>query len=145
MPNDGTVNGYWIEPSGVVTAVALPKLPAGTAQGSVQLTYGSRSPLDPAMYEIAISKCPGVIDPTGVGTNSGAACYFGSNIAANQVLPWYGKNSVTGTLSQLAASGNCVADESQGPWYANIRYTYTGCLAGPDKCGQQIQWNAAGP
>jgi len=145
MPNDGTAHGYWIEPTTVVTAIPLPTLPAGIAQGSVQLTYGSRTYGDPSMTEIAISKCPGVIDPSGTTTlNSGSSCYYGSSNPANAALFWYARNSTRGSLAILASRGNCTADETQGTWYANIRYTYTNCNSGLNQCGQQIQWNKGG-
>jgi len=161
MANDGTTNGFWIEPTGVITAVALPTLPSGTAAGVLSLTYGVFSAQDPQNYEIQISKCPGVIDPnvpvggSGSGTqNLGGQtvpgyCYYTSTNPNLVALGWYARPSTSPvrSLSQLALGGNCVADESQqGTWYANIRYTYTSCTqAGTNKCGEQIQWNNNGP
>jgi hypothetical protein len=142
VTNDGTPNGYWLQPTGVITAMQLPSLTAGYASGSVQMTYGSRTPAGTAMYEISISRCPGLIDPTGTSTGAGPYCYFGSSNPTSLSLVWFARSSSTyGALGTLAAKGYCVADETQGPWYANLRYTYSTCAYGPGNCGEQIQWN----
>ena len=142
VSNDGSPSGYWLQPTGVITAMQLPSLPSGYASGSVQMTYGSHTPGGTTLYEISISRCPGIIDTTGASTGAGPYCYFGSSNPTSLSIVWFARNSSTyGALGTLPAKGYCVADETQGPWYANLRYTYSTCAYGPGNCGEQLQWN----
>jgi hypothetical protein len=147
------ISGSYIMKSGVVYALKLPALPSGIAEGAVQLSYSAVSAKDPSVYEISVSKCPGIIDPAGTQGPSPqpalpgqpySACYFVTNNGFSPSQPWFGKPSVYyGDKPALVAGNQCWAGESEGTWYANVRLTYTTCNFG--SCGEMIQWQSISP
>ena len=140
--------GSFVLPSGAIGSLPLPATINGHASAQVQLTYSVYTASTQTNVEISVSRCPGVIDPTGALTGMNpAVCYFASFTSADATVDWYGK-LVDGVTS--ASTGKCMALEtgqpgSNGPYYANIRYTYTsaGCPYGT--CGEMLQWNDRTP
>lgn len=132
---------FFVLPPNAVGTLPLPKTLSGQSGGQVQLTYGTYTASTQTLVEISISKCPGVIDNTGGSlTGSNPACYFSSFTAADAQVDWVAKLINGATVS----ASKCMALESNGTFYANIRYTYTtsGCTyGGGNGCGEQIQWN----
>ena len=105
---------------------------------SVVLTQGQQ-PSTPAgvVTEFYVSRCRGVIDPNGV-----PQCYFRSTFVNNNTITIY-RSAVNGWTDQatLGAQG-CWAPESEGPWYANVRWTYASCPFA--SCGFSMQWTSGG-
>jgi hypothetical protein len=111
----------------------LPSTASNWSSGQIKLSETSNSP-DPAVTEISISKCPGVIDTT-------PGCYARSPFKNLNDLTWMERPSQgVDNPTTAAAFGICYAAASQGQWYVNVRYTYNGCsLAGG--CAFNISWS----
>lgn len=101
---------------------------------SVVLTQGQQ-PSTPAgvVTEFYVSRCRGVIDPSGV-----PQCYYRNVFVNNNAITIY-RAPVMGWTDQatLGVQG-CWAPESEGPWYANVRWTYASCPFA--SCGFSMQW-----
>src|SRR4051812_32314270 len=86
--------------------------------GQVAFDMTSTSPAS-GTVEISINHCQGAIDTTP------GACY------SNYFVP----NAVNWSEVSTAALNQCQADpNSNGPWYVNVRFNYTGCGYGQN-CG----------
>jgi hypothetical protein len=121
-------------PSGYIASFPIPA--PNSAKASVQLAQGQQqaSPVD-GFSEMSISKCPGVID------TSNASCYSkqpnGLNFTSSKdayTKPVHGFNS----QATLGYRG-CWAPASEGQWYVNVRWTYSGACFG-QACGYAMQW-----
>jgi len=130
-------------PSGKVAAIALPPTINGHSSAVFKMAPTSFSPSSGTL-EISISKCPGTIDTN--GSLASTFCYFRGNAASPGNRKWYGKPTtiITSTATAQYYSA-CWAGESEGQWYANIRYVYTTCNNYTGTCGQSVQWNDSTP
>jgi len=123
--------------------IASYPLPSTTPYTSGRVIIG-QTPISPGsvLIEMNISKCKGVIDPTG-GT-AGPGCYGKTNSNAYFEFGWVSSTNFVRTPAQAALFGQCMALPADGPWYVNTRWTYPACAYGPASCGFSIQWNPAG-
>ena len=97
--------------------------PASTV-GQVAFDVTSTSPAD-GEVEISINHCQGAIDP------DGGACYS----------KYFVPNAVDWSEDPTTSLNQCQADpSSNGPWYVNVRYSYTVC--GWQPCGYVGQLQA---
>ena len=118
--------------SGTIYSSPLPRV-TERISGSVKLGETTVSPQTMQSIEMSISKCKGEIKAVQGG------CYLKS--------PQGGFNSLTWTQSSIPgisdadgqAMGVCYAKLEEGPWYFNLRYTYSQCHYGT--CGYVLQWN----
>ena len=126
-----------------------PALGLASTKSEATFTQGQQ-PATPAgvVTEIQVSRCPGTIDPT----RTSAQCYAKSQPGAvqsngiaiilrpnpYQVPPWVDQASA-------AALGGCwaPANDPQGPYYVNVRWTYNTCpFTGSGGCGFSEQWQS---
>lgn len=127
--------------SGQVACATLPNVRAsGGTLSSGQILFGEAT-VSPrgATVEITISKTPGVIDP-----NAGDFYYKETNASFMQKQwierpVWGAKTDEYAAIYQLAK-----AYETDGPWYVNVRYTYTASNCAYTPCGFVNQWNFGG-
>jgi hypothetical protein len=88
-------------------------------------------------FEATISKCPGEIKTRATAGN----CYVGSN-TQNMAMELYWFFKLQGlSAADANAMGGCVALEVDGPYYLNVRWTYSSCPGGVTACGFAIQYN----
>lgn len=130
--------------SGVVATFALPEPSGGKVSGIFKLsettsTYPGYPDGTPWNYEIHINKCRGLVQapPTGVKD----ACYSMSANMRLHTKVWF--NSLTSrytTPAILNTMNFCYAPKNDGPWYINIRYTYSQCAKLGSACGWHAQW-----
>ena len=124
-------------PSGSIGSFALPLLPAGHTEGLLQVTESSQTPNGAVTIEFQISRCKGQIDP-----NAGV-CYYTSHLTNFNSLNWAAAPMAL-PPALVAAFGICTAYQSDGTWYANLRWTYSACNAGANNCGFTVTWYDGG-
>ena len=117
--------------SGVVASFPIVTPPDGKA--SIVFTQGQQ-PSTPAgvTTELAISRCPGVIEP------AASPCYQNTTfVNNNQIVAFI--QPVNGWVDQatLGLQG-CWAPVNSGPFYVNVRWTYPTCPFA--SCGFSLQW-----
>lgn len=92
--------------------------------------------------EVSINHCPGVIDTNGTYTQgvTGGKCYLSFAMDASvHNLPWFEKVGTGGAAATDAMANQysiCEAYATNGPWYVNVRYNFTGTSA-----DMAWQWN----
>lgn len=137
LGSSGQVN-HQREPSGSVVTWALPTtIPAGKVSGTFGLYATSYTfPNSPFTTEIHINKCKGLVQPTtdGCYINSGSDQLI-SKIWFTALLP----GTKFDTAARIGALGHCYAPPAQGPWYVNVRHTYTSCKTA-GSCGWHAIW-----
>lgn len=118
---------------------SFPLLPVNNHTGQINLAEGTSVPRSPLLTELTVSKCRGFVGPV----PANPACYTTSQISSYNNLPFFGK-AFQGVTSAATAQlyGYCWAPESEGPWYVNVRYTYTNCQYGT--CGFVVQQGNGG-
>ena len=130
--------------SGVIAS--YPLIDSQYPKSSIAMTQGQQ-PNTPAdvTTEMFVSKCPGVIDPTGTAGSNGASCYRKSNYTNNNAITAYVKPTSFGwdTQAEIGTRG-CWAPSSEGTWYVNVRWTYPAACPWTTGCGFSMQW-ANGP
>jgi hypothetical protein len=120
-------NHRLFQPSGQITAFALPDLPKDYPWSSGKLGIGETpNTAGGSLLEIEIGKCPGVIvgsapAPSGTMKNT---CYIRTYTQNWNTLLWIAREPKGITYAQLMERGYCVAPEIAGPWFINVRYTY---------------------
>lgn len=124
--------------SGRIASATLPTI--GT-QASAQFVLGeTTSSPRAATVEASINKCRGVID-----TNAGF-CYLRTDNPSLTGFTWLERPPAgwgVNTDTYAAAYGLCKAYASDGPYYLNMRYTYSSSSCSLGICGFVSQWNYA--
>lgn len=126
--------------SGQVGVYALPTLSDG--YDSEQLTFGESaggaySP-QPVAIELTISRCPGEI----LAYDASDFCtYYTTNGAYNSIVYLGHAHEPMVDAASANLYGLCWAPEDEGPWYLNMRWTYTTCAYGATTCGFMLQRN----
>jgi hypothetical protein len=118
--------------SGLIGYTTVP-VPLQTSKASVMYDQSIGTTTASAMRtEISVSKCPGVID------SSVPQCYLSSDNTLDNRLTIYTKPVFNWNSQAALGSRGCWAPASEGPWYLNYRWTYSGCAYG--SCGFVMQW-----
>lgn len=118
--------------SGLIGYTTVP-VPLQTSKASVMYDQSIGTTTASAMRtEISVSKCPGVID------NSVPQCYLSSDNTLDNRLTIYTRPVFSWNSQAALGSRGCWAPASEGPWYLNYRWTYSGCAYG--SCGFVMQW-----
>ncbi|HET6266057.1 MAG TPA: hypothetical protein VFD95_14435, partial [Usitatibacter sp.] len=96
-------------------------------------------PIAPWNYEIHVNKCKGLVQ-----ASSTDKCYAVSQNPTIFEKVIFTKTTTSGpyaTPAGITGAGYCYAPKSDGPYYINIRYTYSKCspTVGP-VCGWMAQW-----
>ena len=120
--------------SGTINGFALPTLGAGHNNGMMQTMDSTVSPNGGITLEVTISKCKGVIGSAAAD----GACYKSYSNTYWNSLSWANGPLASIPSQYLSLYEICPAFTSQGPWYVNLRYTYSACNYGT--CGFNIQW-----
>jgi hypothetical protein len=108
-----------------VTSFRLPR------PGAIRFLQGQMPITPPSPYtELAISRCPGVIEP-----NLHSKCRLTSPFALFNEIAAVDRPL---TDNQDAASG-CLAPSTE-QYYVNVRWTFPSCPWGSEQCGFSIQW-----
>lgn len=125
--------------SGQVGTMPLPLIPDDHA--SDQLSFGesaggANTP-SPVTVEISVSRCRGVIDD-----DTANFCNLRSMNGSYNSLVYVGRPYMTlDDAMSVNARGYCWAPSSEGPWFVNMRWTYTECAFGASTCGFMVQRN----
>jgi hypothetical protein len=141
----GGLNGSLGLKSQQIGYTALPSFSSGSMGGNeaakVAATIGTNAPSS-GTVEVSINHCPGVIDTARQyvqGTNAGS-CYKSFPVDQNEHDQfWFEAVGVGGAAATDAMAntyGVCEAYATNGPWYVNVRYTYT--VAGPRNMTWQV-------
>jgi hypothetical protein len=127
--------------SGRIAAAILPAVrAAGGVSPSGKIVFGE-STISPraATVEFSVTKCRGVID-----TNAGF-CYLRSSNPTFMRRDWI-EEPIWGATTDATANAYelCKAYLTGGPWYVNVRYTYSPGDCSYGNCGFVDQWNFSG-
>jgi hypothetical protein len=125
-------------PTDRVITIPLPSVDAANHYATWALAAAADLLTPAAMTtQVSISRCRGYIDPD--QANFCNVTTTATNLIQNR---WYPRAS--GAIVDAASAntvGACWAPESQGPWYLNVKMSYTNCLLASGTCGMRLQWS----
>lgn len=117
--------------SGTIGTFALPNTNPGHRSAAFYPGTTSTSPAGGTL-EVTISKCKGEINP------SAGACYMRTQTFDGSGIFWVSV-PVAYDDATLTSWGMCNAQASAGPWYVNVKYTFSSCSFG-SACGYSWSW-----
>lgn len=124
--------------SGQTATIPLPAVP--DSHVSEQIVWSESPSVEspqPVTLEISIGRCPGVVD-----TDTTNYCNLASTNGHYNAITYLARAYLTlDDAASAAAYGYCWAPAEDGPWYANMRWTYVGCAYGGATCGFMAQLN----
>lgn len=125
--------------SGRIAAAVLPKVSDTRGSSSGKIIFGEAT-IAPraAAVEISVTRCRGVID------TNGGHCYMRSTNVAFMKMEWI-EQPIWGASTDNIANiyGLCKAFQADGPFYVNVRYSYSPSDCQWGDCGLVNQWNYA--
>lgn len=129
--NPSLVSGH----SNQITSLQLPTTQVPSVSGAFSLTEATAvyTP-SPVTINISISKCKGFID-TSDYTNR---CNLTSQNGSYTSMSWFSGPSIAAGVTDAAtanAHGSCWAPASDGPYWVNMRWSYSSCASGVVSCG----------
>jgi hypothetical protein len=124
--------------SGQVGTIALaPTSPYNSEQVTFGESAGGAYSPQPVTVEISINRCRGVID-----TDTTDQCNVRSLNGAYNAITFFGHGyDIIDSHDAANARGYCWAPDADGPWYVNMRWTYTECAFDAATCGFMVQLN----
>jgi hypothetical protein len=127
----------FVAPTDRVITIPLPSVDAAKQFGTWMLAAGVDVGTPATMTtQASISRCRGYLDPD--ATNF---CNLTSTSTSAISNTWYPRagGSVVDAASAHAA-GACWAPDSQGPWYLNVKMSYSTCMLSSGSCGMELTW-----